>query len=190
MAVHFLFNLMNWSFQKHHNFSLLLNRWTVLWTNPLRVSSSEQTPYLLKREETFSYPMLTGSVKNSLAFSDRWRYKRITFSNHQYTWFWQVAPRKIISKSVCCINTYSSTKVDPIKEKIRCILQNHCNKSDNATSKVSEEMCAVSKSAACKWFARYRSGNFNVILVVQWPRKVMKFSNSWARSTYWQSWWG
>jgi len=52
-------------------------------------------------------------------------------------------------------------------EKIRYILQYHFNQGDNA-SQTCEKIRDVygedvlSKSAACKWFARFRSGNFDV----------------------------
>lgn len=52
-------------------------------------------------------------------------------------------------------------------EKLRYILQYYFDRGENA-SQACEKICAVygegtlSKSAARKWFARFRSGNFNV----------------------------
>ena len=53
------------------------------------------------------------------------------------------------------------------KEKIRYILQYHYDKGKNA-AQTCEKICAIygedilSKSAARKWFARFRAGNFDV----------------------------
>ena len=53
------------------------------------------------------------------------------------------------------------------KEKIRYILQYHYDKGKNA-AQACEKICAIygedtlSKSAARKWFARFRAGNFDV----------------------------
>jgi len=53
------------------------------------------------------------------------------------------------------------------KEKIRYILQYHYDKGKNA-AQACEKICAIydedtlSKSAARKWFARFRVGNFDV----------------------------
>jgi len=58
-------------------------------------------------------------------------------------------------------------KMEINKEKIRYILQYHYDKGKNA-AQACEKICAIygentlSKSAARKWFARFRVGNFDV----------------------------
>ena len=74
---------------------------------------------------------------------------------------------KILLSSVQCIKSYSSSKIDQNKEKIRYILQYHFDKGDNA-SQACEKICdvygegVVPKSAARKWLARFYSRNFDV----------------------------
>ena len=54
------------------------------------------------------------------------------------------------------------------KEKIRYILQYHYDKGYKNAAQTCEKICAIygedtlSKSAARKWFARFRAGNFDV----------------------------
>ena len=66
-------------------------------------------------------------------------------------------------KSVKWIKSYFILKMEINKEKIRYILQ--YDKSKNA-AQACEKICAIygedtlSKSAARKWFARFRAGNF------------------------------
>jgi len=57
-------------------------------------------------------------------------------------------------------------KIEINKEKIRYILQYHYDKGKNA-AQACEKICAIyedtlSKSTARKWFARFRTGNFDV----------------------------
>jgi len=69
-------------------------------------------------------------------------------------------------KSVKWIKSYFILKIKINREKIRYILQYHYDKGKNA--QVCEKICAIygedilSKSAARKWFARFRAGNFDV----------------------------
>jgi len=58
-------------------------------------------------------------------------------------------------------------KMEINKEKIRYILQYHYDKDKNV-AQACEKICAIygentlSKSAARKWFTRFRAGNFDV----------------------------
>jgi len=69
-------------------------------------------------------------------------------------------------KSVKWIKSYFILKMEINKEKIRYILQ-YYDKGKNA-AQACEKICAIygedtlSKSAAWKWFARFRAGNFDV----------------------------
>ena len=65
------------------------------------------------------------------------------------------------------VESYFILKIEINKEKIRYILQYHYDKGKNAVQ-ACEKICAIygedtlSKSAAQKWFARFRAGNFDV----------------------------
>ena len=64
------------------------------------------------------------------------------------------------------IKSYFILKMEINKEKIRYILQYHYEKQE--CTQACEKICAIygegtlSKSAARKWFARFRAGNFDV----------------------------
>ena len=70
-------------------------------------------------------------------------------------------------KLVKSIESYFILKMEINKKKIRYILQYYYDKGKNA-AQACEKICAIygedtlSKSAARKWFARFRAGNFDV----------------------------
>jgi len=76
-----------------------------------------------------------------------------------------VEPKKIEIDEVDQKLFYFEMEIN--KEKIRYILQYHYGKGKNA-AQACEKICAIygaktlSKSAARKWFARFRAGNFDV----------------------------
>jgi len=65
------------------------------------------------------------------------------------------------------VENYFILKIEINKEKIRYILQYHYDKGKNVVQ-ACEKICAIygedtlSKSAAQKWFVRFRAGNFNI----------------------------
>jgi len=80
------------------------------------------------------------------------------------------------------LESYLRVKMEKSNVKLLYILQYYYDKGKNATR---EKICAVygegtlSKSTARKWFARFRSGNYEVkdehALVVQSLKKLKKF---------------
>lgn len=70
-------------------------------------------------------------------------------------------------KLVQWLESYSRLKMEKNNEKLRYILQYYYDKEKNA-AQACEKICAVydestlSKSIAQKWFARFRSDNFDV----------------------------
>jgi len=84
-------------------------------------------------------------------------------------------------KSVKWIKSYFILKMEINNEKIRYILQYHYDKGKNA-AQACEKIYAIyedilSKSAARKWFARFRAGNFDVKDEPRSSRPITEKSN-------------